>query len=378
MSDQDRFERLLESLHAAMLDETRWPATAALLDAACGTVGNSLLVRDGAQADSRVTYLGLYYRGERREDWEREYMGIYHPINEGVARFRQLPDNSVVYTPELYTAAELKTSAAYNESLRKGQTQQGLQVRLLEPDGSHIAWCPHNPVDPTGWGAASLAMVHAVLPHLRQFVRVRQALVRAEARGASLTALLDNTRVGVIQLDRQGQVIEANDRARHILRQGDGLVDRDGELSARVPADRDRLEQLIAAALPTARVPAVSGSMPLRRPSVGLPFVVHVKPVGGRPPEVGVRRVAALVLVVEPGRMARLDPALVAVALGLTPVESQIAVGVAEGQTVREMAVALEYTERSVRWYLHQIYHKHRLAGQVDLVRLGLAVGAFP
>ena len=251
-------------------------------------------------------------------------------------------------------------------------------MRLLEPDGSHIAWCPHNPVDPTGWGAASLAMVHAVLPHLRQFVRVRQALVRAEARGASLTALLDNTRVGVIQLDRQGQVIEANDRARHILRQGDGLVDRDGELSARVPADRDRLEQLIAAALPTARVPAVSGSMPLRRPSVGLPFVVHVKPVGGRPPEVGVRRVAALVLVVEPGRMARLDPALVAVALGLTPVESQIAVGVAEGQTVREMAVALEYTERSVRWYLHQIYHKHRLAGQVDLVRLVLSVAAFP
>ena len=126
MSDQDRFERLLESLHAAMLDETRWPATAALLDAACGTVGNSLLVRDGAQADSRVTYLGLYYRGERREDWEREYMGIYHPINEGVARFRQLPDNSVVYTPELYTAAELKTSAAYNESFAQGADPAGL------------------------------------------------------------------------------------------------------------------------------------------------------------------------------------------------------------------------------------------------------------
>ena len=87
---------------------------------------------------------------------------------------------------------------------------------------------------------------------------------------------------------------------------------------------------------------------------------------------------AALVLVVEPGYMARLDPALVAVALGLTPVESQIAVGVAEGQTVREMAGALEYTERSVRWYLHQIYHKHRLTGQVDLVRLVLSVAAFP
>ena len=378
MSAQDRFERLLEALHAAMLDETLWPATATLLDEACGTVGTSLILRDGGQADSRVTYLGLYYRGERREDWEREYLGLYHPINEGVARFRQLPDNSVVPTPALYTAAELKTSATYNESLRKGQAENGLNIRLLEPDGSHVAWHPHNPVAPTGWGSAQLAMVHALRPHIRQFVRVRQALVRAEALNASLTTLLDNTRVGVLHLDRRGQVIEANDRARHILRQGDGLVEREGELSARLPADRARLEQLLAAALPTSSAPAVSGSMALRRVSTLLPFVVHVKPVGGWPADFGARPVAALVLVTEPGRGARLDPAVVAAALGLTPVESQIAVGVAEGQTVREMAAELKYTDRSVRWYLHQIYHKHRLAGQVDLVRLVLSVAAFP
>ena len=378
MSAQDKFERLLEALHAAMLDETLWPTTAPLLDEACGTVGTSFILRDGAQADSRVTYLGLYYRGERREDWEREYLGIYHPINEGVARFRQLPDNSVVPTPALYTAAELKTSATYNESLRKGHSQNGLNIRLLEPDGSHIAWHPHDPVDPTGWGSAQLAMVHALRPHIRQFVRVRQALVRAEALNASLTTLLDNTRVGVLHLDRRGRVIEANDRARHILRQGDGLVDREGELSARLPADRDRLEQLLAAALPTSSAPAVSGSMTLRRVSTLLPFVVHVKPVGSWPPDFGARPVAALLLVTEPGRGARLDPALVAAALGLTPVESQIAVWMAEGKTVREIAAALEYTDRSVRWYLHQIYHKHRLAGQADLVRLVLSVAAFP
>ena len=336
------------------------------------------MVREGAQADSRVSFVGLYYRGERREDWEREYLEVYHPINEGVARFRQLPDNSVVYTPELYTAAELQTSPTYNESFLKGHFQKSLQVRLLEPDGSHIAWSPHNPVDPTGWGAGQLAMVKAVLPHLRQFVRVRQALGKAEALGASLTTLLANTRVGVLHLDRRGRVIEANDRARALLRQGDGLVAQDGELSARLPADRARLAHLLAAALPTASTPTVSGSMLLRRVAVGPPFVVHVKPVGGRPLEVGVARVAVLVLVVEPGHMARLDPALVAVALGLTPMESQIAVRMAKGQTVREIATELEYTDRSVRWYLHQIYHKHRLAGQVDLVRLVLSVAAFP
>ena len=378
MSEQDTFERLLESLHAAMLDETLWPATATLLDVACGTVGNSLIVREGAQADSRVSFVGLYYRGERREDWEREYLEVYHPINEGVARFRQLPDNSVVHTPELYTAAELQTSPTYNESFLKGHFQKSLQVRLLEPDGSHIAWSPHNPVDPTGWGAGQLAMVKAVLPHLRQFVRVRQALVKAEALGASMTTLLDNTRVGVIYLDRDGQIVEANARAHHILRQGDGVLSvRGGVLFARMPADRARLERLVAAALPTSSTPAVSGSMRLRRMSTLPPFVVHVKSVGVLQMDLGARRVAALMLITEPGYVSRIDPALVAATLDLTPVEGQIAALLAEGRTVREIAGALEYTERSVRWHLHQIYHKQGLAGQVDLVRQVLSVTAF-
>ncbi|MCE2484928.1 MAG: hypothetical protein J4F42_05410 [Desulfurellaceae bacterium] len=48
-------------------------------------------------------------------------------------------------------------------------------------------------------------MIKGVLPHLRQFVRVRQALAGAEALGASLTALLDNTQIGIIHLDQRGQ-----------------------------------------------------------------------------------------------------------------------------------------------------------------------------
>ena len=93
-------------------------------------------------------------------------------------------------------------------------------------------------------------MLTGLLPHLRQFVRIRQALAQAEALGASLTALLDTPRIGVICLDRRGQIVEANDRARALLRQGDGLADRGGVLSARVPADRARrLARLVATAV---------------------------------------------------------------------------------------------------------------------------------
>ena len=133
MSDDDAFERILMALYDAMLDDTRWPATSALIDEACGMQGNALMIREGSQDDSRVFFAGLYHRGENREDLAREYLEIYHPINEGVPRFRQLPDSRVVHTPELYTAEELKTSPAYNESFLRGHTQNGLQGRTAPP-----------------------------------------------------------------------------------------------------------------------------------------------------------------------------------------------------------------------------------------------------
>ena len=378
MSDQDAFERVLTSIYDAMLDDSRWPATSALIDEACGIHGNTIMIREGSQDDSRVLFVGLYYRGQRREDYERVYLETYHPINEGVPRFRQLPDSRVVHTPELYTAEELKTSPTYNEAFPLGNAQNGLQVRLDGPDGSHISWCPLDPVAPGGWGAAQLAMVKGLLPHIRQFVCIRQALVKAEALGTSVIDLLGNPRMGVIHLDRRGQIMEANDRARHILRYGDGLADQNRMLHARLPDDQVRLERLLAGALPTSSAPAVSGSMLLHRPDGLLPFVVHVKPTAVRQPDYGVRRVAALVLVVEPGHPSHIDAGLVATALGLTPAESQLAVGLTEGKTVSEIAVATGRSENTLYWHLKRIYHKLHISRQADLVRFVLSVTEFP
>ena len=217
-------------------------------------------------------------------------------------------------------------------------------------------------------------MVTALLPHIRQFVSVRQALVRAEARHTTVTALLDNHRIGVVHLDRRGRIMEANDRARDILRRGDGLSDRAGALRARVSADRVRLEQLVGDALPASGTVAVCGSMLLRRSSVLPPFVVYVKPVDVAQPDYGARHVAALVLIVEPGRHHRVDPDVVARTLPSTPTESQVAVWLAEGKSVRDMAEATGRTQAAIHRHLHQTCQKQSISRQADLVRLVLSL----
>ena len=82
-------------------------------------------------------------------------------------------------------------------------------------------------------------------------------------------------------------------------------------------------------------------------------------------------------LIVEPGSRHRIDPDLVAGALGLTPMEARVAVWLAQGKSVREMAEATGRTEGSIYWHLKQIYQKQPVSRQADLVRLVLSITEF-
>ena len=377
MSDRDGFERILASLYEAMLDDTLWPATSALIDEVLGVTGNALMVGEGPKEDRRVLFVGLYYRGHRRTDLEREYLEVYHPINEGVPRQRKLPEGRLVKIKDLYTAEELKYSRAYNEVLLRGKYQNGLSVLLDGQGGANMSWVLADPIASEGWESSETRLVRRLLPHIRQFVRVRQALMRADARDTTATALLDNRRIGILHLDRRGRILEVNDRAQGILRHGDGLSDRDGTLRALLPGDQQHLERLLGAALPTSGAAPASGWMRVRRSSVLPPLVVHVIPVGVPQPDYGARQVAVLVLIVEPGRHQRIDPERVGMVLGLTPRESQVAAWLAEGRSVEEMARATGHTRGAIYWHLKQTYQKLHLSRQVDLVRLVLSIAEF-
>ena len=101
---------------------------------------------------------------------------------------------------------------------------------------------------------------------------------------------------------------------------------------------------------------------------------MYVKPVSAPQPDYGVRHVAALVLIVEPGRRPRVRRDVVATTLGLTPAENHVAIGLAEGKSVGEMAEAAACTRGAIYWHLRRIYRKLSISRQADLVRLVLSL----
>ena len=375
MATLDPFDRVVAALQRAALDGSHWPAASALIDEVCGVAGNGVIVGD----DAGVYFAQFIYRGERRRDREREYFEVYHDIDEALPRLRALPDGRLVPIRSLYSDLELKRSPVYNEGLPRLGCQDGMDVRFDGPDGMRIVWAVADPVAAGGWQSEGLRLIEGLLPHFRHFVRVRQALAASEAMGTGAADLLDDIRIGVIYLDRTGRVTAANDRAADILRRGEALFDEGGTLRARLPADDDRLQKLIGRALPAFRSAAPrAGSMNLRRLSGPARQGLHVTPVGDSRTDVGGFRVAALVLVVDPAHRPRIDAGWVSEALGLTLSEARVAALLAEGRSVREIAVATDWTEGYVRWLLKQAYGKQGVSGQVALMRRVLTLTRLP
>ena len=107
-------------------------------------------------------------------------------------------------------------------------------------------------------------------------------------------------------------------------------------------------------------------------------LLLHVIPLRALQLDFGVRRIAALALVVDPTTRPRMDSGQVAETLDLTPVQSQVATMLCEGKTVREIAVAMSRQEGAIYRQLHEIYGKLRISRQIDLARLVLSLSEFP
>lgn len=379
MSRQDAFDRIVAALHDAAFDDARWLAASALIDDACRMKGNGLVHGEGHTHDDIEVFLArLCHRGERRDDLEREYFDMYHRVDERLPRLRQLPDRRLVHVRSLYTEQELKTSPTYNECLLHAEAQNGLNLRMDGPHGSRIVWLTADPVGADEWSSDQTEMLDRLMPHVRQYASVRQVLSDAGALGSSLASLLDNTGAGIIHLDRRGRIVAANDRAGALLRRDCGLSDTGGYLQARLPPDNARLQTLLARALPPFGAQGASGSMTLRQTPGQQRLVLHVSPVADRDLDFRTRRVAALALVVEPGRRMRIDRGLVAAILGLTPSETEVAVLLAEGHTVGDIARATERRESTVRWHIKHIFNKHGFNRQLELVQLVLSLATIP
>ena len=379
MNRQDAFERVIDSLNRAMLDEALWLPTSSLIDEALGSKGNHLVFSNqSSNQDIDVFFVRFCYRGEHHTELEREYFETYYAVDDHLPGLRRLPDGWIAHVPDTFHGVDVAKSVMYNEAMPRYAFQNGLNVRMDGPFESRIIFGVADPIDARDWSSAQLDFVRRLLPHVRQFVRVRLALIESGALATTFGQLLENSRTGVIHLDRRGRIVAANDCAQARLRRHDGLYDQECKLQAVTREDDSRLQDLLAGALPRFGARGEGGSMMLGGSPLRRRTVLHVMPAAHHETDFGSPGVGAVVLIVEPAGRRSIDAERVGVLLGLTPAESAVAVSLARGKTIREIMVATGRSESTIRWHIKHIYAKHGLSRQAELVQLVTLVAGGP
>ena len=190
---------------------------------------------------------------------------------------------------------------------------------------------------------------------------------RAAAPGSEAAAqALNHVALGVLLLDGEGEVSFANRTANDILAERDGLSLSNRRLRGATAEQSKALREMIEAVRARPHSPE-SAALSLPRPSGGRPLAILACALG-ESPEAGVA-----LFVSDAEKRPRL-PAEVAQRLyGLTPAEVRLALALAEGQRLDEIAAESGLSRNTLASTLRSIFRKTETDRQADLVSLFLA-----
>ncbi len=281
----------------------------------------------------------------------------------------QLPPNRFHDMEPLVPRGEVLRTRYYNDMQRPfGEDFLHVTVAALEvPRGVGFVSTQRRRAEGPFEIAAEQSL-QPLVPHLRRLIIARHALRGAERQVGDLAAMVDRLETGVLQVDAEAKVLYANAAAADLLRaaqgQGDGIAYGSGQrLCAQLGGDRARLRDLIARACR-----GDGGAMLLQRASgaPALQLVITPLRLSERP-----QQPSAMVLVQAPANAPAELTTLLSQLYRLSAGEAQLAVGLANGHDLAELAQARSVSINTVRTVLKRALDKlgvHRQSALVGLI----------
>ena len=372
MNSKDHIDRVIASLLEAQLDESIWPTASALFDDACGLLGNHLaVIRGNSHEDAEFLFGKLYKKGEPDDELEQLYINDYFRIDERLPRYFHLEDSKLVHVSKLFTERELKVSPTYNDFIVPTGAGNSLNVHMVGAHNVHIVMLLVRSGSVSQWTTEQITTLRHLLPYIRHFINVRQALIDATISPVQTIAdSLSSKRIGIILLDGTSRIVEANGRALEILAAENGLTDRGGYLTPRYAADISMFNGLFSDASSSK---LKGGTMSVRRPD-GTSLTLHITPLRATAHfdsniPLGV---SVVVLLVDPLDSPSIDADRAMAAFDLTPAQARVIAALAAGGTVRHIAESTFRSEAAVRWHIKKMMAQFGFSSQSELVRLVL------
>lgn len=288
--------------------------------------------------------------------------------------FKDLVCDHVVTVQCLLSENEWRESSFYKDYCARHDAFHIMALNVRANNGSIYALRITRPESAPAFSEQDMSIVRLLLPHLRtallHHLSSHQDQQMITLYGQAMAQLM----VGVLILDQNGMVMQANPSATQILRQEDGLRLHNGMLEATYSNDNRKLQKLIKDALmhaATSRQTTTEG-MSVVRQSGQMNWGVVVQSI--TPDEWSEGKQGPCVAVFMRDTSGKTEPPvkLAQQIFQLTPAETSLAIRLANGASLEEAAEELNIKRNTARAHLRSIFSKTGVRRQTELVRIFL------
>lgn len=347
----DAFSDVLDALYGGLLEAQPWDSFLRALSAWLGaTYATLILTAPGLSAPGTIRTPGA---DPKTND---DYLASFFATDP----FQGLPEGEVTSFSEFVRDTTDPAIAAYRDFLAQAGGDQVLGIDLRFPSGFEARCRVTRDESLPDFGPQERQRFQGIVPHLRHAAALFERLQLAGAEHGVYRSAVEQLGVGTIILDVTGQIVRANAVAERLLTAGEGLSRRDGALRLDQPEQETILRTLLAGPESIARfkIPRPSGG---DLAVVARPMTLPAMMRGG----------AAVALFISvPGEDAQLDPEAIRDLFQLTRMEATLAVALAGGRSLVDVADRLGIAHNTARAHLRAIFAKTGVRRQSQLVHL--------
>lgn len=229
------------------------------------------------------------------------------------------------------------------------------------------------------WPQDAMEPLTQLSPHIQRALHIHKEFTRLRQREQALRAGLDKLLLGLVLFDDLLQPVYCNPIAESILNYHPAIRMQNDRLSAARPEDTDAIRTALYQAVSIGNEPGDRHTaLGLHHPDCPIPLPMMITPIGeaGLGLQPGDIHAHAAVMFSDPEQNQPIVPEALKTAYGLTASEAQVAIAIANGLSVNEIAQLHNIKPATVKSQLLSIYRKLGISRQAELVKL-LLTGPF-
>ena len=228
------------------------------------------------------------------------------------------------------------------------------------------------------WAQSQIDMLTELAPHIQRALHIHKEFTRLRMKEQALQAGLDRLVMGMVLFDSALQPVYCNPVAESILNTHPAIRLQHNKLYAATTEDTEKIHKALLKALNAGAENDsmdASTALGLTHASTQSPLPILIAPVNRVAQDLQVRDLDAYVAlcVSDPEKNQPVVPEALCSAYQLTPAEAQVAIAIANGLSVEDIAKRHNNTMNTVRSQIKTIFRKLGINRQGELVKILLS-----